>query len=359
MHKLNTPFYDAASKLGLQCTNISHLDLLKISLGGKNYYIKSVWLPLNNSASVTIALNKYAMNRLLHDKGFPVSKAIKISREQWSSQPLSELLHGIKFPLVAKPMRNTGRGQDVQCNIKDLTVLSDYFNRMITKYPMIHIEEFQTGLKEYRVTILKNKVVGVVERHAPSVVGDGIHSIHELINIKNAARKTLSRVTTHEPLVYDEEYRLCLEEQGLNRESIIPEGEKVQLCYTVNLGRGGDIFSLGTEIHPQNKRILCRLVREVGLDYSGLDILCEDILQPFTQGKWFVIEANYSSDTTLHTAPAQGKKAALAEAILMHIVRRHPFSYLYETAIKEYRGIWIKLLGIVFLILFFNILLFP
>lgn len=356
MDKMIRLIYKAAQELHLPFTFIDEINTLKISLGRKNYYFLFTIPPLNNPASIAIAGNKYALNQLLHQQGFPVPKAISISHEEWSCRPLSELIEGMKFPLVAKPMVKGMRGKDVLCNIKNLETLSDYFTRMIDKHPFIQVEEFHANFKEYRVLILKNKVIGVVERFAATITGDGEHTVEELIAQKNEHRALLSLEMTHAPLVYDEEYRLCLEEQGMNLQSIIPQDKKIRLCYTVNLGRGGDIYSHGKEIHPYNKRILSRLMKSIGLTYAGLDILCEDIHVAFGQNNWFIIEANSFPDLTLHEIPQQGKRASVAKNILTELIYCHPFSYLYHICLKKNLFIVFALSGLITLILLFRFL---
>ncbi len=356
MDKITKLFYKAANELHLPCTFIPEIQALKIVLGQKNYYFYYTLTPLNNAVSSNIAGNKYTFNRLMKKYGASVPNAIIISYEDWSCKPLNELIKGMIFPLVAKPMTLGGRGRDVLCNIKNLDVLNDYCSRMVGKYQFIQIEEFLPNFREYRVLILKNKVLGVVERFSASVIGDGIHTVEELIAQKNKQREILSEEMTHSPLVYDEEYKLCLEEQGLSLQSVIPQDKKIRLCYTINLGRGGDICSLGKKIHPYNKRILCQLMKKMNLTYAGLDVLCENIEVAFKQNNWFLIEANTYPDVTMHEVPQKGKRVPVVKAVLAELIYSHPFSYLYHICTKSVLSMYIKILIILFLILFIKFL---
>ncbi len=326
----------------LPYTYFPKADALRIDLGGTFYYFVFSISPMNYGASIYVAKHKYALNRLLHQSGFPVPNAVAFEKKQWEHQSLKELIKPLRFPLVAKPMINTVRGTGVLCNIKNMENLSEYLNTFFDKHRFVEIEEFHSQLKEYRVTVLKNRVIGVLVRTGAFVMGDGKHTIEELIEIKNVERIRLSKVLTISPLKYDTEYQNCLEEQGLTLKSIIPEGEKIRLCYTVNTGRGGDILSLGNKIHPANAKRVCAAARTIGLDYVGFDLLCEDINIPFKPNKWVIIEANFLADATLHEIPNHGIKTKVVNKILWHIIYRHPFSYLYHLCIRSRFSIYFK-----------------
>ncbi|CEG55861.1 hypothetical protein [Legionella fallonii] len=335
-------FHQGAMDLHLPCTYIPELGYLRVELGRKHYYFVYSISPMNQGASVYLSKHKYALNKLLQRAGFPVPKATAFNKERWSQKPLDQLVKHLNFPLVAKPMMNTVRGKDVLCNIQDLEMLSTYLSTFFDKYKYVQIEEFHTNLKEYRVLILKNRVIGVLERTAAHLVGDGIHNVEELIEIRNAERIRLSKELTISPLKFDIEHQNCLKEQGLSLQSIIPEGHKIRLGYTVNTGRDGDIFSLGKKIHPTNAKHLCQAAQVIGLNYVGFDVLCENINVPFRPNRWIIIEANYCADTTLHEIPNQGIRAVVTKKILKQLIYRHPLSYFYHLCLRSRLSIYFK-----------------
>ena len=344
--------YDGARALGLPVTYFPNINYLNIHLGRKHYYFCRTVTPINEGASIFIAKNKFRLNKLLEGSGFPVPKAVALSADNIAQQPLSELIRGLQFPLVAKPMNETGRGYSVLCNINDITVLAEQVDRVLKTHRYVQVEEFHQHLKEYRVLVLKNRVIGVVERFAASVIGDGEHSIEELIEISNRERDKLARTLTISPLVIDEEYLLCLNEQNLSLQSIPSKGAEIRLCYTVNTGRGGDIFSHGKKIHPQNAKYLCDAARVAGLAYVGFDVLCEDINLPFGQTKWLIIEANFNPDLTIHEIPHRGKRVSVVKKILRQLIYRHPLSYVYHFGILASSSIYVKTIVSIGLLIF-------
>lgn len=336
-------FYQAAEKLNLPNTYLPYIDYLSIQLGQKNYYFTRTLTPMNQGSSIFIAQNKHVANALLGDAGFCVPKAILLSQERYLQQPLAQLLQGINFPLVAKPVTGTSRGLDVRCNITNINSLEKYLKNFFQTYQTdVQIEEFHQNLKEYRVLILKNRVIGVVERFAAHVIGDGQQTIESLIAQSNKERDHLNATLTMAPIVVDDEIQQCMEEQHLSLQSIVPKDKKITLCYTVNTGRGGDIFSHGNKIHSQNAKQLIRAAKLLGLTYVGFDVLCEDINLSFHHTKWMIIEANFHPDITIHEVPNRGKRARVVNKVLLQLILQHPFFYGYHLMLKSKFSVYVK-----------------
>ncbi|KTD34055.1 UDP-N-acetylmuramyl tripeptide synthase [Legionella nautarum] len=351
-------YYENALALHLPAAYFEDLDLINIQLGKKNYYFLATITPFNDGASSFLSKNKYLLNKTLEQAGFPVPHAIALSKEEFRDYPLEELIAELKFPLVVKPL-NLGRGRGVVSNIKELSTLTKTLNQSFNEHRILQIEEYHGGLKEYRVLIFKSKVIGVVERFAAKVVGDGQHSIAELIELANDERARMNeneKFLTQRPMIIDEEYKNCLRDQGLELNTVVPEGKTIQLCYTVNTGRGGDIISHGKKIHPQNAKILCQVAKKAGLNYVGLDILCEDLNQSFANTKWLILEANFNPDITLHEVPPHGEPVNVTRKLLKNLIYRHPFSYFYHLCAKGRGAIYLKIITVIALVLLLSFL---
>ena len=338
----NQLIYNNAQRLGLKVEYLPTLDFLDIQLGAKHYYFFGCITPFNQGGSIFINKNKFNTKQLLSHAGFPVAKAILIHKHNYSISSLPKMIQTLRFPLVAKPAENTSKGANVLCNIKDLDMLDKHIQHIFKQHHQVLIEEFHEGLREYRVLVLKNRVIGVLERVSASLTGDGKHTIEELIIIKNKERERLSTHFTLKPIELDLEAQQCLEEQGLSLKSVIPKTKKIKLCHTVNTSRGGDIVSMGTSIHPINAKYLCAALRETGFFIGGFDMLCEDINQPFKEGKWLIIEINHNPDISIHEGVQNGIQIKVAKKILWQLIRQHPLSYLYQICKHPSLSTWIK-----------------
>ncbi|MDI9819237.1 MULTISPECIES: UDP-N-acetylmuramyl peptide synthase [unclassified Legionella] len=329
MDKTLRLYYQRALALHLPVRYLPNIDTMQITLAGYNYHFFQTITPFNNAMSICIAKNKYLLNKLLERSGFPVPKAVAIKKADLDEHALEERIQPIHFPVVVKPMKDTHGGKDVLCNIKDMKSLNAYLKGAFKKYPFMQVEEFHQDLKEYRVLVFHERIIGVVERFAAKVIGDGKSSIRQLIERRNQHRMQETLLTLS-PLEFDEECRQALEEQGLSMDSIPHPAQIIPLGYTVNAAHGGDLYSHGRSIHPHNADYLRRAARLAGLELVGFDVLCEDIRQSFNKTKWLIIEANFGPDITLHEAANQGEKVEVSKIILRTLIRRHPFSYFYH-----------------------------
>lgn len=343
-----------AKKWGLPFKYHTDGDVLEITLAKKHYYFFRSRTFLNEGGGIYIAGNKYVANQVLEKSGFSVSKSTFFTNLDYQNKQLKELIGDLTFPLVAKPLKNTGRGTAVFSKIKDIQTLNIYLERFFRMYDAVVLEEFQGNLNEYRVVVLNNKVLAILSRTGASVIGDGIHTIEELISIKNEERLKQMQTLTISPLVFDEEYQHCLDEVGLNLQHIPAKNKKIRLSYTANTGRGGDIYTCSTKINPQNTKTLIDSVHTLGLVYGGIDLLCEDLDKPFDEQRWIIIEINSCPDLSIHQIPNTGKNRPVAHLVLWELIKKHPFAYLkhgFKTGnISFYLKILFCVIGLLFIL---------
>lgn len=347
-------YAETAHALGLPAFFQPELNVLTIKLGRRSYFFHAAITPFNKGASIYLAKHKYLANHLLDAAGFPVPKAALFLATTFNRERLLQKLEHFNFPLVAKPAQDTVRGRDVLCNIKDMETLYHYLQEQLKTHKSMQVEEFHQGLKEYRVLVFKNRVIGVVERFAARVVGDGQHTIAQLIEHANVARDKLSEKLTISPLVVDQEYQQCLKEQNLSLESIPKAGQIIQLCHTVNTGRGGDIWSHGKTILPNNARLLVKAAKTLGLEFVGFDVLCEDINRSFENSTWFILEGNFNPNITIHEIPHRGTPSHVTRIVLKALIKRHPFAYLAALSKTHPVAMGLKFILIVSLIILFE-----
>ncbi len=328
MNKNAEQYYQTALSLYLPVTPIPEIDGFDLRLGKKRYFCRGVVNCFNDHCSVSIARNKYCSNKLLENAGFPVPKAIAISRAEFEDGKLEEYLVGLKFPLVIKPTQDGRRGRDVLCNIQTLEELKQHLTSLFLVEELASIEEFHGNLKSYRVLIFKNKLLGVVRRYPAHVIGDGQHTLQELIDLSNIQRQKISDMLA--PIVVDEEVQIRLKELGLTLNSIPYKGESITLCYVCNTSRGGTYEPLGKSICKENKRLLIRAAHTLNLNLVGFDIECVDINRPIETTAGVIIEANANPSVRIHElAITGGTPHIVTPTILRSLIYRHPLSYLW------------------------------
>ncbi|MBA2709882.1 MAG: UDP-N-acetylmuramyl peptide synthase [Tatlockia sp.] len=309
----------------LPVNRIEDIEAFTFQLGKNLYYFRGGETPFNNSCSAKIAINKYCTNKVLAQASIPVPKLTGISKSEFEAGKLKERLQGCRFPLVIKPL-DGGKGSDVLCNIKTITLLEKLLQELFLKYELLILEEFHANLRSFRVLVFNRQVIGVIERFPAFVIGDDAQTIEQLIQTTNQKRKKLNDALGK--IVVDVECQIRLDELNLSLGSIPREGEQVLLGYTSNASRGGSFVSLSKQICAENRRLMIRAAQVLDLNLVGFDVECEDINLPIESTAGVIIEANDCPSVKIHEIPMAGLANPVTKKIIRSLIYRHPLSYL-------------------------------
>src|SRR5699024_5599391 len=152
-------------------------------------------------------------------------------------KPKGELIKyglALGFPLVVKPTDgNAGKG--VFANItteEELSEVVDYVREEL-EFEDVIVEKYVEG-EEFRIYVLEDRVLGAMNRVPANIVGDGIHTIRELIHQKNAQRKLNPHLTSR-LIKIDREIEAILEEKEYELNSIPKKDEVIYLREKSNL----------------------------------------------------------------------------------------------------------------------------
>lgn len=180
------------------------------------------------------------------------------------------------------------------------------------------VEDFVPGT-EYRFFVAGNETKAVLLRVPANVQGDGVHTIEELVNMKN---EDPLRGTNHRtPLTRIELGKieqLALAEQGYVPADIPANGATVYLRDNSNISTGGDSIDMTDTMHESYKEIAVGIAKAMGATFSGVDMMIPDYRQPSTAENpgYGVIEANFNPAMMMHIYPYQGKGQRLTLEVL-------------------------------------------
>lgn len=319
---------------------VPEINGFELKLGTHHYLFRECEGPFNNISSCSIAADKYCTNKLLEQKGIPVPNALSLHIDDFNKYPIDELITDLNFPLVIKPLLNSSQGKDVLCNIQTIEELKLFLTHYFSIYDYLMIEEFHGKLKSYRVLVFNGKIMGIVLRHPASVIGDGKHTIEELVNLTNIERKKISDFLG--PIVLDDECKIKLKELGAELDYIPLTGEKIVLCYTSNATRGGTYESLGNKMCKENRKLMAKVASVLNLTLTGIDVECKDINLPITQSNGVILEVNHRPSVRIHEIPLNGKPHFVTRKIMRSFIYRHPLSYLYSLYLNKSTAFYIR-----------------
>lgn len=304
-----------AKKRGIPVMRIGEGSLLQLGYGSRGKLVQATLTERASCIAVDISCDKWMTNFLMQQNGIPVPEG-RIAKNEFEAL---ESANEIGYPVVVKPY-NGNQGKGVSLNIHcDEDVLTAYTAvKKFTEQALI--ERYIEG-KHYRVLVVKDKVVAAAERIPAHVIGDGIHSITELIEIEN---KNPLRGEDHEkPLTkikVDEVMKLLLKKNKMNLEDIPEKGQKVYLRENDNLSTGGIAVDVTDLVHEEIRKTCLKAAFILGLDVAGIDITTTDITKPLEETGGALIEINAAPGIRMHHYPSAGIPRNAAKEIVSSLI---------------------------------------
>jgi cyanophycin synthetase len=286
-------------------------NLFQLGWGCKQKRIQATSTSDTSNIAVRIAGDKQLTKQLLVEAGVPVPQGEVVT----SIDDALRVARRLDGPVAVKPLdANQGKGVTVGCTTSAEIEQAYAFAR---KHGRRIIVERSVAGEDYRVLVAGGKVVAASRRRPAHVVGDGEHTIQELVAIENAnpARgEGHTNILTR--LRLDAHAEDLLRKQGFTPDTVAPSGTTVWLRGNANLSTGGTAEDV-TDLLPDATRRLCvRAAAKIGLDVAGIDIVCRDISQPLEGQGGAVIEVNAAPGIRMHQYPSSGRARGAGEAIV-------------------------------------------
>ncbi len=263
--------------------------------------------------SVEISCDKEDTHNLLNDLGLPVPQ----QRMVYSAREAVRAAQRIGHPVVVKPLdANHGRGVSINLNSDEEVEAGFAEAKEHSRSRAILVESFITGF-DHRMLVVDNKLVAVAKRVPGHVVGDGKHSIAELVEIVNQdPRRGIGHEKVLTMLELDNQAKRLMEIAGVTEDTILPSGEVFYLRSTANLSTGGTAIDLTDVVHPDNRDMAERAIMAVGLDVGGVDFLIDDITRSYKDIGGAIVEVNAAPGFRMHVAPSEGQPRDVAGKVI-------------------------------------------
>lgn len=302
---------DEARRQGIPAIRLDDQSLVQLGYGKYQQRIRASVTGRTSNIAVETASDKELTNRLLDDVGLPVPKNMLVR----SAEAAVAAAERIGYPVVTKPL-DVSHGRGVSLNLGDAEQVRWGYEQAAAYRSAVLVERFLSG-KDYRVLVINDQVVAVAERVPAHVVGDGQHTIAELVEITNrdprrgiGHEKVLTRITINE------QAERLLEQAGYSVDSVLQPGEIFYLRSTANISTGGTAIDRTTETHYDNIEIARRAARVIGLDIAGIDIISPDISQPLRETGGGIVEVNAGPGFRMHLQPSEGTPRNVAKPVI-------------------------------------------
>jgi hypothetical protein len=236
----------------------------KVAFGGG----RGSFFPQNSATSATLANDKYLADLVMADAGvatlggryFFLHERYRAHRppghERADALPYFRGLGGAAF---VKPLAGS-RGDFAQ-PVGNETALVAWLDEVARYYDAVLLQPIVTG-KEYRVFLLDGEVVYSARKTPPALVGDGVHTIGELLGADAVAlgRRGLSSA--------------ALEDTG-RFDQVLPDGLRWTIPGRMNRSAGGSMHFADPDNTEAAFALARRAANALGLRAAAVDLFTD------------------------------------------------------------------------------------
>jgi len=249
-----------------------------------------------------LTVAKDLTNRVLRSAGLPVPEGRRFAPGQ--QKKAIAYASKLGWPVVVKPSNGTG-GRAVTTGIESVAGIEKAL-KILKKNDGIIVERHMIGV-DYRVLVVSGAVLAVTKREFAHVIGDGQHSILELIAATNAVRIRNPRFRSSLIKPMSALVAQVLERQHLTLESIPKHSQLVALATGYNISQGGSGADVTQETHPSILNAAIATQRAFpGVGQLGIDVIMEDHRKATTEQAFGICEVNSFPALSQHCFPSKG-----------------------------------------------------
>ncbi|HYE46308.1 MAG TPA: cyanophycin synthetase [Caulobacter sp.] len=324
---------DEARRRGIPVTRLNDQSLVQLGWGARRKILRASITGETSLIAVETAGDKSLTKALLDRVGVAVPKGQVVR----TADEAVAAARRIKGPVVVKPLDgNHGRGVNLDLRTEDQVRWG--FGQAARHSRRVIVEQQYTG-RDYRILVIGGRVVAVAERQPAQVVGDGRHTVAELIEQVNAdPRRGVGHEAVMTRIAVDAHVEEMLARVGMTPESVPPRGRAIQLRATANLSTGGTAIDRTDVIHPDNAAMARRAALTIGLDVAGIDFIAPDITRSVRETGGGVVEVNAAPGFRMHLAPSEGQPRDVARAVIDQLYPRGSRSRIPIVAVTGTNG---------------------
>ncbi|HBH26723.1 MAG TPA: N-acetylglutaminylglutamine synthetase [Rhodospirillaceae bacterium] len=271
---------DAARRRGIKVEILDPVDhYFRLTHGGRSITCRESLSELTSSIAMSRCSDKATTTRILQSAG------LSVPEQKVAGRPATNLAflkkHGA---LVVKPAVGE-QGAGITVGVKtpaELVRAVESARKLCSK---VLLEPLVAGM-DLRVIVIDDAVVAAAVRRPAAVVGDGVHTVLELVHKQSRRRAQATGGESKIPV--DRELRRTVLAAGYALDDVLPEGESLTVRRTANLHTGGTIHDVTSQLHPDLASAARKAARALGIPVTGLDFLVTAPDQP----DYVIIEAN-------------------------------------------------------------------
>ncbi len=301
----------AAEERNIPWLRLNEQSLVQLGHGKYQQRIQATVTGKTSHIAVELASDKEETNKILGSLGLPVPRQELVQSEGAARRAARK----IGFPVVTKPYNgNHGRGISIKLG-SDEEVVEGFLKAQAISRSVI-VETYLEG-DDHRLLVVNGELVAATRRTPGHVVGDGTHTIRELVEIVNQdPRRGVGHEKVLTRIELDAQADMMMARVEVTADSVPEAGRAIYLRSTANLSTGGTATDVTDIIHPDNREMAVRAIKAIGLDVGGVDFLSTNIAESYKTIGGGICEVNAAPGFRMHVAPSEGKPRDAAGPVI-------------------------------------------
>ena len=301
--------WEEAKRRGIPMEQIliyrKHTDVYRAKINGRWEYFDSIPVPATLDQTNSLWMDdKFLLKDVLSAYNIPVPAYASVTTASCAREAYKK----INSTVIVKP-RIGSRCRHTTTYITTEAQLIDAFSSAQQLNHYVSVEEHLFG-GVCRGTVINGELVGFLQGYPPRIIGDGMHTVQDLITSKNKTRP--ERVGE---IVLTAEHREQLNRQGYTLDSIPTKDTNIDLLQRTGRLFGGETRELLSTVHPKLRYYMEKAGDAISAPVIGFDLIIEHPeSDPDTQ-RWGIIEANSLPFIDLHYLPLYGTPSNPASAV--------------------------------------------
>jgi len=302
---------NAAVKRGIPFRRLTQGSMVQFGWGSRQKRIQAAETSHTSAIAESIAQDKDLTKMLLHAAGVPVPNGRVVETVEDALKAAEE----IGSAVVIKPL-DGNQGKGVAVNVSTPEQITRAFNNAALISDEVIVERYLPG-HDFRLLVIGKTLVAAARRDPPQVIGDGVHTIGQLIDQVNAdPLRGDGHATSLTKIRLDDIALSVLSAQNLDPSAIPAQGMRVVLRNNANLSTGGTATDVTDDVHPDVAARAIAAAQMVGLDICGVDVVCNSVHKSMEEQGGGIVEVNAAPGLRMHLSPSYGKSRDVGEAII-------------------------------------------
>jgi GNAT-family acetyltransferase (TIGR03103 family) len=237
---------------------------LRLTHGGRDIITRESLSELTTAVAMSRCDDKRITRKVLAAAGLSVAAGQLASTPDEDRRFLATV-----GSVVVKPVRGE-QGRGITVGVNDPERLSEAIAEAHRHCPEVLLEQYRSG-RDLRVVVIDHEVVAAAERRPATVVGNGRHTVAELIDAQSRRRRAATGGEATIPL--DTDTLATVSDAGHGLDDVLAPGDELAVRRTANLHTGGTLHDVTAVLHPTLAQTAVAASLALAIPVTGVDFI--------------------------------------------------------------------------------------